>query len=225
MPDPFARKRVYSARIRRYRGQSIGIHPRLGVAEPGMEAKEAQYAQIILAHPVFGQADKADAAGAQIGDAADRVGDIARRIRVKRVHGEVAPGRVLLDPVGKGDDGAAAIGLHVAAKGRDLMRDAIGDQRDGAMVDPGRNGAQPLGPGQRHHPLGARIGRDVDIRHRPPQQPVAHAAADQPGLMPGAGQHRQHRLRAFGRDPVALYPHRSIRSANARSIRAVAPQM
>ena len=127
--------------------------------------------------------------------------------------------------VGKGDGGVAPVGFHVAAEGGDLVRFAVDDDGHGAMVDPGRHHLQRRRLRQRHHRVGPRVGGDVDIGDRQAEERVAHAAADQKRLMPGPGQQVQHLLRRRRLDPLAGDPHAASRSASARRIRAVAPQM
>ena len=68
-----------------------------GIAVPGVEAEEAQDAQVVLGDAPLGIADEAHAAGAQVGQPAERVDHRAVRPGVERVHGEVAAGGVLGD--------------------------------------------------------------------------------------------------------------------------------
>ena len=104
------------------------------------------------------------------------------------VDGEVAAGRILPPILGEGDDGVAAIGLHIAAEGRDLERALPREGCHGAMRNSGRQSPQP-GPIERSRDLlGRQRRRDVDILHRPPCQHVAHRAADDPR----SGQDVQH---------------------------------
>ena len=106
--------------LRRRCVQRVGID--LALAVPGMKAEQAQDAQIILADARGRIADETHAARLQIGDAADIIEHFAVRVRVKRVHGEVAALRVFRPIGGEGDDGAAAIGRDIAAQRRDLER-------------------------------------------------------------------------------------------------------
>ena len=87
-----------------------------------MEAEEAQHAQAILGDALLGIADEAHAACLQVGLAVEVVVDRAGAVGVERVEGEVAAARILAPVVGEGDDGVAAVGLDVAAQGRELER-------------------------------------------------------------------------------------------------------
>ena len=193
-----------------------------------MDAEEAQDAQIVLGDPRRRVADEADAPGAQVGKAAERIDQRAVGLGVERVHGEVAPGRVLGDVVGEGDDRAAAVGGDVAAEGRDLERLVLGDHGDGAVRDAGRHRCRPAAAASAITGLGPRVGGDVDVGDRAAEQRVAHAAADEERAVPAAvsaahdGPGRAARpasgpsRRVTGLHPVG---------DSVRSMRAVAPQM
>jgi hypothetical protein len=60
-------KGVYSGTIASDRGQRLGVDPLLGMPVPGMEAEEAQDAQVILADARLGILDEADAPGGEVG--------------------------------------------------------------------------------------------------------------------------------------------------------------
>jgi len=213
-------------RIRRTGRQPLGVDAKLGRAIPGAEPEEPQDAQVILADPGFGIADEAQMPPCQIGKAfAQRIDHRAIGVGVKRVHGEIAPRGILLDPVRKRDGRMAPMRLDIAAEGGDFVRHMIGDNGHGAVVDAGRHRFQIRRLGQFDHPLGVRIGGNVHVADRGPDQRIAHAAADQKRLMPAALEHRHHALQMRGLDPVAAQLHSAIRSHSARSIRAVAPQM
>ena len=161
----------------------------------------------------------------QIGQAAQRVDDAAISLRIKRVHGEIAPRGVLGDIGGKSHGGVAAIGGDVAAKGCDLMRHALGDHRDSAMFDPGRNNPKPRGFRYIGDDFGQSIGGDINISHSPRHQRIAHAAANKQRAIARRRQRRAKRLRAGLADPIAADLHCAALSAKPRKIRAVAPQM
>lgn len=206
--------------------KALGVRPLGRIAIPGGEPEEPQDTQVILADPVFGMAHETHMARRQIGKPrAKRIEHLPVGARIKRVHREIAPRRILLNPVREGHDGMAPEGFHIAPEGRNLVRLMPGDHRDGAMLDPGGNSAQARGPGKRHHLFGGRIGRDVDIGHRLAQQGVAHAAPDQKRLMPALFQQGQNLLDMRCLDPRTRDLHGAIRSASARRMRAVAPQM
>ena len=194
------------------------------MAEPRMETEEAQDAQMILGDPLQRVADEAHAPGLQVGQTAEIIEQFAGRgIGIERVHREIAPRRVLAPVVGKGDDGMAAIGRHVAAQRRNLDRPVGQDDRDRAMRDAGRHRLESTGAHPVDHRLGRQRRRQVDIGDGQAQQHVAHRAADETTLQPlgksdqlgavgpgrGAGRHAVHCIR---RDRLTI-------------IAAVAPQM
>jgi hypothetical protein len=226
VPDALAREGVDAFGERRAGREPLGLQPLRRIAIPGGEAEEAQDAQVILADALCRIAHEAQPALREIPEPqAQRIQHGAIGLGVKRVHGEVAPRRVLLQPLGEGHGGAAPVRLHIAAEGGDLMRKAFGDQGHGAMLDPRWHAADPCGARQLHHAGGQGIGGDVDIGDLRTQTPVAHTAADEEAAMPGARQKRQHALHMRRRDPGGAQPHGAIRSLSARRIRAVAPQM
>ena len=78
-------------------GEALGVEAAGRVAVPGVDAEEAQDAQVVLGDAPRRVADEAHAAGAEVGQAAERVDHLAVRAGVERVHGEVAAGGVLGD--------------------------------------------------------------------------------------------------------------------------------
>ena len=133
---------------------------------------------------------------------------------------------VVVDLVGKGDHGAAAIGFNIAAKGCDLERNAVFDQGDGAVVDAGGHRLDAGITGQVHHPLGPGIGADIQIRDRRAQQRIAHTAADKQRLVAPRRQHAADPARGrIGQPAVGDAGHPASRSLSPRRMRAVAPQM
>ena len=203
-----------------------GSWPRLELREPREKAEIPQDAQIVLADAALGVFDEAHAAGHQIGHAAQRIDDRAAGIGIKRVHGEVAAPGILGEAVRKPHHSVTSIGLHIGAKGRDLVADTLRDQRDGAVVDAGGHRFQARRAGKADDPFGTRIRGDVHIRDVEPEQRVAHAAADDIGLLTRPDQRAQRRLKRLRRQPIRGDPgHVIMRSASPRRIRAVAPQM
>jgi len=190
-----------------------------------MEAEEAQDSQVILADAGFGVAHETDTPGQEVGQPVQRVDHRAMPVGVERVHGEVAALGVLLDLGRERDHGAAAIGFHIAAEGGDFVRHTIGHNRHGAVVNAGRDHFEPRVFRNVRDCFGRRVGGDVDVTNRLVQQGVAHAAADEQRLVTGIFQRQHQGLRARIVQPVARDLHGSIRSANPRRIRAVAPQM
>ena len=190
-----------------------------------VKAKEPQDAQIILADALAGIPDKAHAAGQKIGQTAQRVQHGAIGAGIKGVDRQITAGGVLRDIGGKGHGGVAAIGGHIAAKGRHLMRAAPGDDGQRAVVDTGGDHLESGAFGNVRDGFRSRIGAKIKVGHRQTQQRVAHAAADQQGLKPLRGQRGAQGLRAGMVQPIAGDLHHMARSANPRRIRAVAPQM
>ena len=218
-PHPLAGQGLQPLRQRGTGRESIGVDP---LPVPGVEAEEAQDAQVILADAGLRLAHEADAAGQQVGQASERVHHSAIRLGIERVHGEVAPRGVLLQAVREGDDGPPPVRLHVAAEGGDLVGRPVRDHGDRPMRLARGDGFQFRRLRERRHPFGPRIGGDVDVPSVPAHQRIAHAAADVERAVPGILQHRHHGARAGCAKPGALQPH--SRSASCRSIRAVAPQ-
>ena len=103
---------------------------------------------------------------------------------------------------GVGDDRAAPVGLDVAAEGGHLEGRALDDHRDRAVIEPGRHRVEPGAPrASAVTRSGGRVGGDVDIGDRRADERVAHAAADEPGLVAGLHQHRADRLRRGAGEP------------------------
>ena len=172
----------------------------------------------------------------EIGDSVEIVVDLPIQVRRERVHGEIAPRRVLAPIVGEGDGRVAAEGLDVAAQRRHLDAGVIGDHGHRAVVDAGRNVLQPGGFGGLHHRRRFQRCRDIDVADLAPEQAVAHAAADETRRAAGALQRLIDGMRGTGRHPglrkgaeIDLHRHApvSTRRTSARllSIPAVAPQM
>ena len=122
-----------------------------------------------------------------------------------------------------------AEGLDVAPERGDLEGHAVGDDRDRAVVDPGRHGLQPGPFGERHHLLRLGGGGKIDLGDGKPEQRVAHGAADGARLDAVAIQRVEHgtrlpaasaTLRRQAMEPRsgAQYPARSFEFAAAQSI-------
>ena len=191
-----------------------------------VEPEKPQDAQIVLANAVLGLVDKAQVAGAQVGNPTQRINDGPIRPGIKRIHGEITPMRVLFGGFGKGNHGTAPVGFHILSKRGDLEGFMVHHNRHRAMVIAGRHRFEPGQAGHFDHLVRGRIGRNVDIRDRHVQQRIAHAAADEQRLEASVGQHRADRLRGRAGQPViGDAGHPCTRSASARSMRAVAPQM
>jgi hypothetical protein len=203
-----SRDRAIRSRARGARRERFGIGG--AIAETGVEAEEAQDAQVILGNPRQRIADEADMARRQIGAPVEIVEDLARqRIGIKRVDREIPPRSILAPIVRKGDSGAPAIGRDIAAQGGDFDG-AIGQDRgDGAVRDPRRDHldtgiAQPL-----HRILGGSgVAISMSCTSRPSKR-VADRAA--------------HEARHAVRRPAASSPSSPSRSRHAASGRSVRP--
>ena len=190
-----------------------------------MEPEKPQDAQIVFPDPLIGIFDEPDAAGEQIRQSAQRIDDHTIRSRIKRVHREIAAAGILDHRIGKGDDSAPAIRGHIAAKGRDLERGIFDNHSDCSMVYSGRDHLQPRRRGQLYDNIRPCIRRQVQIGDRCAQQRVAHATANEPRLMTRIRQHATDLLRGRIGQPCARDACHDTRSAKARRMRAVAPQM
>ncbi len=163
------------------------------------DAHRAQHAHRVLAVTQLRVADQAQAALAQVLDAAGEVddGEVADVV-VQRVDGEVAAERILLqravDVVGQDAPGLVALvalGDRPAESGdlEDLLAHAhVGDEE--AAPD------QAAGAEQAADLIRMRAGGDVEVFRLDPGQQVAHAAADHVGLMTGVLEAVQHLHRA-----------------------------
>ena len=114
-PHPLARQLREAGALGDAGGKPRGIGQPMAVS--GMEAEEAQDAQIILGDALSRVADEAHAARFEIGKAADVIVHDAVGGHRKRVHGEVAP-------LGVGAPVAAEAHLGVAAEGLDVLAQA-----------------------------------------------------------------------------------------------------
>ena len=107
------------------------------------EANRPQRPQPILAHSLLRVAHRAHDAGAQVQLATERVANLTRPRTVRdRVDREVAPREILVEARAELHHRVPPVRLHVAAKGRDLVRDArVVEDADGAELDPDGDGA------------------------------------------------------------------------------------
>src|SRR4030081_846586 len=104
-----------------------------------METEEPQDPQIVLRDTRCRLADEAHAPQLEIDPAADIIVDRAVARDRERVHGEVAALRIAPPVAAERDLGATPVGLDILAQGGDLVRTALGNDRDGAMLDAGRH--------------------------------------------------------------------------------------
>jgi len=145
----------------------------------GMEAEEAEDAQIVLAHPRLRIADEAHAAGGEILEAVEIIVDDTVEPAGERIHGEIAPRRISLPVIGKGDACLPPEGLDIAAQGRHLDRFVIGHRCHGAVLDASRNGLEARCLQQCNDLFRWQRAGDIDVIDLAPQQGIPHAAADE----------------------------------------------
>ena len=124
--DPFRRKLIHAAAQLDRRPKPVRIERPLAVI--GVEAEEAQDAQIVLFDARLGVADEAHPPRDEIGIAAKRIEHRAVASGIKRVEREVAPARVLLPILGEGDGRVPPERLDVAPQRRHLERHAVGNR-------------------------------------------------------------------------------------------------
>ena len=180
LPDPLAGEAVDARRqlaARRQR-RRIGRRP----TEAAVEAEEAEDAEIVLADPGGGVADEADAAGAEVGLALERVEEPALAVAAHGVDGEIAAGGVQDEVVGERDHRMPAVGGHVAAQRGHLVMVTPAVHGDGAVPEAGRDHLEPGRLAQGHDALRQLRCGEVEVRHVDArvEQRVAHAAADEP---------------------------------------------
>ena len=161
-----------------------GLEPRrIEAATPisGMEAKEAQDAEIVLFDSLGGIADEADAPGKSIDNATDRIMQGAVGIGIDGVHREVASPGIAGPIASKSDDGVPAVGFDVGPERRHLERSSGRDDRHGTMCDPGRHRLETGSrcPGGDH--VGPCRRRNVDIVDRHADQGIANRSAHDAG--------------------------------------------
>src|SRR3546814_2511284 len=95
---------------------------------------------MIFVDPVAGVADEADTPAFQIFKTAEIIADFAGQgIGVKRVYGEIAPGRILPPIVAERDGSASSISGNIAPQCGNFDGPSIQHRCNRAMIDPGRN--------------------------------------------------------------------------------------
>ena len=183
---------------------------------------------MVLGNSLERVADEAHAPRLDVGEAAEIVEQFARRgIGRQSIDGEVAPRRVFLPVVGKGDRRSAAIGRDVAAERGDLDRPAVADGGDGAMIDPRRHRLDPCRLEAGHDVIGQEAGGEVEVADRQAEQLVAHRSADiarHPGIGVERFQHARHAAPLAPFRGVELHRQLSLRD-RLTIIAAVAPQI
>ena len=210
-----------------FEGVAIGRRP----AEAGVEAEKSENAQIILAHPLFGVPDKANAARPQILDAAKIVDEPAAPIDTQGVDGEVAARGVFPKIVGEFDVRMASVAGDIPPERGDLERAAVDDRRHRAMVDACRNRFHLSGFEPFHDLIREERRRDIEIDLRVvlAQERIAHAAADEARRHAARGQHVHQLPAAVGREPGRRHDHRGGHRLSSlekpTSMPAVAPQI
>ena len=159
----------------------------------GIEPKEAQDSQIVLANARRGVADEANAPPFDIGESARVIVNLPVGGQRQRVDREVAPLGVLLEVAAKAHLGEAPVGLDVLAQRRDFVGRARDDDRHGAVLDARRHALETGVSRSRKDVLGQRRRRKIDLVGRQAEQGVAHGAADDAGLGAGLGERRKDR--------------------------------
>src|SRR5262249_18033775 len=149
----------------------------------GMKAEEAKNAQAVLGDPGVGLADKPDAAGEEIGIAADRIVDDTGAVDRQHVDGEVAPPRVGEPVAAEADHGTASIRLEVCGEGGPLEAGFAGDDGNRAVIDAGRPCREPGRGGSPHDRLRRRRRGEVDLADWLAEKRVANRPADDPRLV------------------------------------------
>ena len=205
--------------------QRFCVQTPVRIAEPGVEAKEAQDAKIVFRDARGCIPDKAKTARQKVRQTAQRINQLAIRRCVKRIHCEITPRRVIFDAGGKRDGRVAAKGFDIKAECCHLMRDTVRHDSDGAMHNTCRHGFQPRSFGKPHDGGRFGIGGNVHIGDGFAQQRIADAAANQERLESRIGQRGTDGLCLWPCQPVARHPHCASLSASPRRMRAVAPQM
>ena len=163
-------------------------------AKLGREAHRAQHPDRVLAHPHLGIADRADEPRFEVGDSAGVVDHVkGARVIKERVDREVAPKRVFLgrpESVVVTDQRIFGLGhvLGAAAEGGDLDIVLAEEDMDQAEAPSDK----PRVAEQVAHLLGMRRRRDVEVLGPPPDHQVAHAAANQVGVVAGIDQPVEH---------------------------------
>src|SRR3954454_10016402 len=102
-----------------------------------MEAEEAQDAQIILADALVGVTYEADASSLQIVQTAYGIMQGAIGRNRQRIHGEIAPPRVLFEVAAETHDRAAAVRRDIFALRRNLEGTPADNDRNVRALDSG----------------------------------------------------------------------------------------
>ena len=142
---------------------------------------------MVLAEAGVGIADGADQPGVEIGTAPD----VIQRLPGFGIHHEAVDGEVAAQHVGlrvgfkvHGVGPAAVFIFVVAAEGGHFhLREGVAHQNHAEVR------ADQTGIGKQvHDAVRPRVGGKVEILGSGPAQQIAHATADEPGLVPGAAQ-------------------------------------
>ena len=200
--------------------------------QPGGEAQAAQQPQRVLAEAPLRLADAADKPSGEVRAPAKGVRDAPGGVHGHGVYREVAPAQVGLEARREAHGvRPAAVGIRaLGAVGRNLAVPAAIQYCDGAVARAGRHGAAEealdlAGPGG---------GGDVPVAGAAAHERVAHAAADEPGLIARALERIQDVHYIFRRQILAhlvfilvlraimYYNHKDVSSARVISTAATA---
>lgn len=157
------------------------------------KADRAQDAQSILLQALCGTSDTADDAVSQILFSVKRVDDAEVRMHRHRVDGEIAAAEILQKIGGEADSVGTAVIVIAGfdAVGGHFDRLIVHDQRQRAMLDPGRD--DPASPGEQcDHLFRPGICGDIVIMHRKVEQSVTDTSADEERFMMMFIQDAQH---------------------------------
>ena len=131
----------------------------------------------IARHTVIDIADEPQRAGLEVGKPAYQIDHRPISLGVKRVDGEVASFRVGLPVAAELHLGAATIRLDVGAQRGDFEWPPVRNDRDGAMLDAGRDRPEPCSVGAPHGFLRQNRCRNVDVGNLLAKQRVADRSA------------------------------------------------
>ncbi len=183
------------------------------------ETEEAQDAQIIFADAGCWIADKAQPVRFKIGKPADIIIENAVTRHRQGIHGEVAPPRIAGEIAAELDFRMPPIGLYVFAQAGDLEGLAVDEQRDGAMREPGADGAHACRSGARHDRLGRRRRGYVAFENGAVKEGIAQRAADHARFLAVAVKQGEDAKKAF----VLEQSFRRWRRCNGNGAHSICP--
>jgi hypothetical protein len=191
--DAFGGDNVDFIRVQADGGEGCGFD---GVVEARGEADGAEHAEFVFGEAPGGLADGADDSGGEIGASADEVENFAGVVaHEEAVDGEIAALDILFGSLGIDDlIGMAAIGIaDIGAEGGDFdLEGIVADEDDTELhadIEAVGEELQDFG--------GSCVCGDVVIGRIAPKKDVAHAAADEEGLVTMALERFANRIGEF----------------------------